>query len=672
MISLGSQTQLGIGIAIQLQDKFSGTASKVTQSLRDLRSASSSLALGAVKDYRNQQLQIAATTGAMAYGAWNLATGGMELQHKITQAMVLGGNKLKMSSKQIQTMMASIAHDYARMPQEVGDAMLENIRSGITDNLGELTKYQTAVSQIVGEQLGGEKGVASTIISAMHSYGFAGDQVGRVSNTLAAAANLSKASVNGIGEALSYAAFQAHNFNVPFEDLVAIIAKMSNAGIDNSSAGTRLKNLITYMGVNASPLAKKQALQSWAMLGINPKDIANMINQGKAIEAIDFIGQKSQGFAPTMKAGIYKNLFNLRGSDPIYAALTNTGLSGASLHELLTGIKDYQKNGGVLKQARAATNDPYSDYMRMKADWESFKMNFVVQSAPILREFLQLAMKATKALSWLVQTPVGKILGGIAAVAIPTIGILAAFRAAVLTATFALRGLQQNSSLGGFGGAMRTMADILSGGRLAGTQFANVALNKNGLPYVKAGQTFAFNGKTYIGGQRIPTGAIPNFGVGSSIANAGLATMGMTGLGIGSKITSFLGSASPMLGTMVSTGLKFLPVVGWVATLVSVGWSIYDLLKSDKKDDGRDRNIEDKVLGNVYRQLSTYRANDVVNSENGQNFLGWLKSKNPNQAPPTLNQTINVNVDGTNTTQRKLSTKLEHDIANQLDFNTIH
>lgn len=667
MISLGSQSQLGIGIAISLRDEFSATSSKINSAMRVMQKQAHTSAMAAAKDYRDMQAGIATGAAAASYGMFRVAEGGMNLQHKVTQAMVLGGKEMKLSSKQLQDMMTGIAHDYARMPNEVGDAMLENIRAGIHENLGQFTKLQTAAAQIVGEQMGGEGGVASVMISAMHSYGFGMEKAEMVANTLAAGANLSKASINGIGESLKYAAFQAHNFNIPFQDLVAILAKMSNAGVEASSAGTRLKNTITYMGINSSILAKKKALDAWHLLGIDPKTIQKMINQGQAIQALDFIGEKSKNLSPGLKAGIYKDLFNLRGSDPVYAALTNTGLSGASLHELLSGINDYGKKGGVLAQAKAATNDPYSDYMRVKGDWEKFKMDYVVAMAPALRGLFSFGMKIAHVMSAIVQNPIGKVLGYVVAIGTPIIAVLAGFRAALLTATFALGNMAKTTAAGGFRGAMATALNAFGMNTLTGRGIQNLRMNAHGRPIAGTGGV-TIGGKFYPAGKFVPSSIVGgNFGLGAQMGMAAGSALGTgTGLGIGAKVTSFFGKAAPWLGTIASTGLKFLPVIGQVATIASIGWGIWDMLKKDKKEEeGRDYDIEDKYIKDLSNQIMGYRA-----ANEAPKFAFNKAEYNPRGK--TLNQVINLHVDGNLTAVKKLSQNMESQLLSELDFNTTH
>ena len=73
-----------------------------------------------------------------------------------------------------------------------------------------------------------------------------------VTDILVAAANSSATSVDGLGEALMYAAPAAKSLDISMADTVATIGLLANAGIDASNAGTGLRTMLTRLSLAAS------------------------------------------------------------------------------------------------------------------------------------------------------------------------------------------------------------------------------------------------------------------------------------------------------------------------------------------------------------------------------------------------------------------------------------
>ena len=98
-----------------------------------------------------------------------------------------------------------------------------------------------------------ELGTASEYVTkAVMGMGLAFDDAGRVADVLAKGANATNTSVEGLAQALSYAAPVANTLGVSLESTVAIIGKFADAGIDASRAGTALNSIMSQF---ANPLS---------------------------------------------------------------------------------------------------------------------------------------------------------------------------------------------------------------------------------------------------------------------------------------------------------------------------------------------------------------------------------------------------------------------------------
>jgi len=90
------------------------------------------------------------------------------------------------------------------------------------------------------------------VTKAVMGMGLAFTDAGRVADVLAKGANASNTSVEGLAQALSYAAPVAHSLGLSLETTVAIIGKFADAGIDASRAGTALNSILSQFSDPAS------------------------------------------------------------------------------------------------------------------------------------------------------------------------------------------------------------------------------------------------------------------------------------------------------------------------------------------------------------------------------------------------------------------------------------
>lgn len=145
-----------------------------------------------------------------------------------------------------------------------------------------------------------ELGAASEYVTkAVMGMGLAFDDAGRVADVLAKGANATNTSVEGLAQALSYAAPVANTLGVSLESTVAIIGKFADAGIDASRAGTALNSIMSQF---ANPLSSFR--KELGAAGIVTTDFEEALHQlaakGKEGErAINAVGLES---GPALRA----------------------------------------------------------------------------------------------------------------------------------------------------------------------------------------------------------------------------------------------------------------------------------------------------------------------------------------------------------------------------------
>lgn len=628
MFGLGSSSQLGIGIAISLHDKFSQTATKVNASLLAMRKNATAAVDSAVKDYRNQAAAFAAIAGGAALGMINIAKQGAEFDHTINTMTILGGGKLGKTNKQLNAMAQDMSKNFALKPLEIGEAMLTNVRQGVTSGLDEITKYQVAVAAATKETLSGDTGVAANLLNIMNAMDIGQDHFKDVANTVTSVANATQASVYSIGESMQYAAFTAHQFNLDLPTTVALVGKLAQVGIRGTSAGTGLNNLLTQMAKSLGPFQTKRQLAAWQMLGVNPAQITDMANKGNIQGVISAVSQGAKNLTPIEKGSIIPQAFNMRGTRAL-EGLFDSEHGNKAIADILKEAKDAIKSDLVMTQVKQIQNDLYSEMIFFGNAIERFKITFMTSLEPLLRFLTRVATKVVDFIGVIVSSPIGKVFAGIAFIGAGVLAMLFAFRAAVFTATIALRGFTTSSSVGGFGGLLRSSlgsAGIAGMGMLGGKIGpANAA----GMRRVLAGQVVSVGSKVYKGGQFLPAGILGAQAIAS---------------------TGWLGTIGGLIG-------RSIPILGGILLAVTAIEAITGQSLTEQEKQLDRTQSTDPLIQEYYKNMDeAYYGKS--NGAAGAYAYGQKNAIKPGSMGQ-FSQNIQINIDGKTAMDQRIQQNLE-------------
>lgn len=219
------------------------------------------------------------------------------------------------------------------------------------------------------------------VTKAVMGMGLAFDDAGRVADVLAKGANATNTSVEGLAQALSYAAPVANSLGVSLESTVAMVGKLADAGIDASRAGTALNSIMSQF---ANPASKFR--QELGAAGIVTTDFDEAIRQlaasGPAGEkAINAVGMEA---GPGLRAlinqgmgaldGLTKSLKNAEGSAAAAAKTMSDNLKGA-----LTGL------GSVWDSVVVALNTPVLPVLRKGVEELTVSLRRLVDDGTVAR-----------------------------------------------------------------------------------------------------------------------------------------------------------------------------------------------------------------------------------------------------------------------------------------------
>ena len=177
------------------------------------------------------------------------------------------------------------------------------------------------------------------ITKAVAGMGLSFAEAGRVADVLAMGANASNTSVDGLAQALSYAAPLASSLGLSLEQTVAIIGKFADAGIDAGRAGTALNSILAQFSDPAS-----QFRNELAAAGITTGDFDQALRQLAAAgpdgqKAINAVGQEA---GPALRALLNQGIGAL---DALKGKLDESAGSAASFAQVMSNNLDGATKG---------------------------------------------------------------------------------------------------------------------------------------------------------------------------------------------------------------------------------------------------------------------------------------------------------------------------------------
>lgn len=125
---------------------------------------------------------------------------------------------------------------------EAAAAMLDLLKSGMS-----LEEAMAALRPVLDSATVGNLGLAEAagyVSSGLAQFNLDATQAARVSNAMAAAANVSRAEIRDIGQAMQNVGPVAAQYGLQVEDVAGILAVFADNGIMGAEAGTQLKSML--------------------------------------------------------------------------------------------------------------------------------------------------------------------------------------------------------------------------------------------------------------------------------------------------------------------------------------------------------------------------------------------------------------------------------------------
>jgi TP901 family phage tail tape measure protein len=359
--------------ATQDMENVVGKAGKTKESLNKLGNAS--LAAGL------------ALSGGLAYAA-NKA---IDFEHQISAvASVSGASATQLDALRKKAL--QLGADTSFSATQSAQAMEELAKAGIstTDILNGAADATVALAAAGGIALPESATIAA---NAMNQFGLTAQQLPKIVDQIAGAANTSAIDVGDLGRSMQQVGAVAHLAGLSFDDTAVAIAEMGNAGIKGSDAGTSLKTFLQ----NLIPTTKQQ-IDLMRNLGIVTKDGANQFfdasGKVKGFAGISQVLQTAlKGMTKEQQLSTLQTLF---GSDAIRAAAVLTDQGAVGFNNLATAIN----KTSAADVASARLNNTAGKIEQLKGSVETLAIQV---GEALLPSLTKLVSSLTQVVNWFTQ-----------------------------------------------------------------------------------------------------------------------------------------------------------------------------------------------------------------------------------------------------------------------------
>lgn len=227
------------------------------------------------------------------------------------------------------------------------------------------------------------------VSDAMVLFKIRGDDVGRATDVLTRASQISFATIQELTDAFQQAAPAAAQAGVAFEETVGILGALADAGFRGMEGGVGLKRALEQ-------LALPDTQEKLAVLGVSVKDASG--------EFIGFLGvleqleAKTQGMTGLEKQAFLADIFG-QVAGPKMAALLNMGSEA---------VKDYSDRlyeaQGATDAAAASINEALNPVQQLNNRWFEFKTKIAPGITAILDSWVQTIDDTSAAIRFLTKT----------------------------------------------------------------------------------------------------------------------------------------------------------------------------------------------------------------------------------------------------------------------------
>ena len=304
-----SKSLVEVGISMVLRDGFSQQAGRISSSYAQLMNDMNqwnravTQSAGAAFDYGTKLV------GGMyeAYKHSAEVSNQIFLTSKIAGATAEQSKRLMEVAQQVNMQTPLTNYDIASGERYL--AMAGNSAEAIESMIGPAAQ----LASIFEMQLGGKGGVADMMTNIMATFGIASKDAANVADILGVATTSANINLTDLAQSLQYSGATFRNAGIDLQTAAAAIGILGDQGIQASSAGTALANMVRYLTLSITGQKTKGTKMLEAM-GISREDLVDSYGNLKDLGTLmTVIADKMGRLSGTAREAAMYNIFGVRG-----------------------------------------------------------------------------------------------------------------------------------------------------------------------------------------------------------------------------------------------------------------------------------------------------------------------------------------------------------------------
>jgi len=218
---------------------------------------------------------------------------------------------------------------------------------------------------------------ASKTAQVIRQFGLEASDAAHINDVLSSTSDNTRASVEGLSAALSYAGAIAGAANQSLESTVAVLGLMTDAGLDNQKSGTAMRQVLSSL-MDPSEKAKK----AMAKLGVSFTNASGEIKQSTTF--LEELWAALKKLDPAEQQDALGKMFNVRSLAGVAGVLKQMDNLNGSFGEF---IEKTQKANSAFIKASILQETALST---VKDKLEQFKSSFLEEGSTMANSFIEL------------------------------------------------------------------------------------------------------------------------------------------------------------------------------------------------------------------------------------------------------------------------------------------
>lgn len=372
-------SNLEIGIALVLQDRFSNQAREASSQIKRLHNEAKMAVTANLQSAKSMADTVMGWSGRALGGISSMLQEGAGFVDTMTTVKAITAatdTQMKGLSETAQSLGIATMFD----SKEIASGMQYLAMAGNTaEEIQQMIEGAAYVAGATNMALGGKGGTADLITNVMSTFQIEAAGAATVGDQLAKAALSSNMSMIDLAEAIKYAGADMVNLKRSLPEVAALAGVLGNAGIQGSMAGTAMSNMARYLNKSLVQPSYKGG-KALATLGLSIKDFTD--SNGDLIDLSSAIGKivgGMKGLSSMEVAQVFNDIFGVRGNRAAAALARSLPEYESLLNKILYESDGYAKS---IVEQRMETIAGGID--QMTSALENLRTTFTTAIAPVV------------------------------------------------------------------------------------------------------------------------------------------------------------------------------------------------------------------------------------------------------------------------------------------------